>query len=401
MTQETPNTDQNDEDRGDLRCQECGHVQPATAVKRPRCQACKAQKMKPVTPLDDVSAPEGSADRVREDPIDLAAYREGATVSYATAIEATELESGVCVVCGCTQIAGCLLDDVLSEAGDPATCDWVKGTPTENTLCTSPECLAASGVQLVEGEDGSLTYLAPNYRSPAAPPAQAFATGYDAKGEAVDVPVMKPTPPATPTGEGQSTLLDGETMTMLRTGVWEPVDGYAPQSVELTFGGRVELSLNAHDRALAGQLRLNRKITIRAFVRVDGRTSKVMRKKGAFDGITVKVPLFVYGIGLVAREEGDDLGEETDELLLLNQVDTLQGKLESIGEAAGDLLAGKVTLNRLRAFVEQLTKLAPKPEDPDDGEGEDTPQETPEGEELTPLAEAMREASDALGDDQA
>lgn len=322
----------------------------------------------------------------------------------------------VCSVCGCDDQHACQVD----RAGRDA-CAWVLDTPV--ALCDAERCLADSALQVWEDEDGFFHAYAPGTieragalagdagdDDPAAAEGNVFATDYNAKGESVDVPVMTPTPPATPTGEGQASMIDAPTMAMLRTGVWEPVDGYQPTSVELTFGGRVELSLNAHDRALANELRLNRKITVRAFARVDGRSSKVMRKKGAFDGITVKVPLFVYGLGLVAVGDGgdpdDQLGEETDELLLLNQVDNLTSKLEGIGESARDLLAGKVTLARAKAFIEVVSQLAPAPEatEPNDDPApdfevdEDDPDSRPAVPGNTPLEDAIREASESLDD---
>lgn len=359
--------------------------------------------MRPVTALDGVQAPPGAAGRVREGDTS-----EGAKPAP---------ESGVCRVCGCTEAAACVIDVETVTRIDPravtddletVVCAWVEDVDPPKSLCDAPECLI--GLQVWEDAEGinHLYIVAEDDPSVDGTPAPApFVTDYDAKGEAVDRPIQaRVNPPATPTGEGQSGMFSGSDLAAMRVGVWAPIDGYNPTSVELGFGGRVELSLNAHDRALAEQLRLNKRVIIRAFARVDGRNAKVLRKKGAFDGVTVKVAMFVYGLGLVGPADDPDAeGEETDELLMLNQIDTLQGKLSGIGEAARDLLIGKATLNRLKAFVEKLAELADTPATSEPEADDDIPDnERPDDTDLkapadaTPLEQAMAEASEALGE---
>lgn len=131
-------------------------------------------------------------------------------------------------------------------------------------------------------------YLAPRVEAPVGSADRVrdealTAVGYDANGEPVDMPV-----------ERRPQLPDMEKVAQAT--LWPAFDGITPNSVEVAFGGRVELSMGQADRNLAQTLSLNSRHMLVVGVTVKEKTHKALDKKGSFDGVTGVAKLKITGV---------------------------------------------------------------------------------------------------------
>jgi hypothetical protein len=131
----------------------------------------------------------------------------------------------------------------------------------------------------------------------------------DAKGEATTAPVNR----------SPALKMDIPPQAKL----WPDVDGYAVNSVELAFGGRVELSMSQADRVLAGAVALNGRITLVVSGVVKSKKATAMDKKGSFDGVTGRAEFKVIGATRVEEWVG---GTESESETLRNTIDSISAR---------------------------------------------------------------------------